>query len=189
MICYDDEYWKAIPGYNSLYFASNKGRIKSVDMECQNTGRDSNGNPATRVHYGKFLSCKKLTKKGYMRANLLNKCFQWHRLIAMTWIPNPDNKPQVNHIDGNKTNNNVDNLEWCSNQHNRDHAVRTGLHASGERARNKLTTEQVIRIMEAIDTGVRVCDLSRQYNVSRSCIDNIKSRVTWKCISYDKNDK
>lgn len=79
---------------------------------------------------------KKLTqfidKYGYRGVNLKLKG-EWkrylvHRLVAKVYIPNPDNKPQVNHKDGDKTNNHVDNLEWCTNQENRNHAVLNLLH-------------------------------------------------------------
>ena len=82
--------------------------------------------------------------KGYLRVSISKKLVFVHRLVAEKYIPNPNNLPQVNHKDGNKLNNNVENLEWVDNLENRAHAVKTGLHLSGERATNhKLNWESV----------------------------------------------
>lgn len=79
------------------------------------------------------IECKQfLDKYGYKRVNILNKQFLVHRLVAFIYIDNPKNKPQVNHIDGDKTNNNASNLEWVTNQENRNHAVKNGLHKHQE---------------------------------------------------------
>ena len=71
--------------------------------------------------------------KGYLRVGIVGKLRFVHRLVAEKYVPNPDNKPQVNHKDGNKLNNCADNLEWVSNQDNRDHAVKNDLVIHGER--------------------------------------------------------
>lgn len=79
---------------------------------------------------GRWLQPLNLTK-GYQGTRLYHegkgKTFKLHRLVALAYIPNPDNLGQVNHIDGDKLNNTVSNLEWCSNQENHDHAIETGL--------------------------------------------------------------
>lgn len=68
--------------------------------------------------------------RGYAQVQLGNRTVKIHRLVALVFIPNPENKPQVNHIDGNKTNNCVSNLEWCDNSENQKHAFKYGLHKS-----------------------------------------------------------
>lgn len=91
---------------------------------------DSEGNI-----YSKYYKNKKLTPKvnwdGYHRIQIWknNKCkmIGWHRVVAETWVDNPNNKPFVNHIDGDKTNNNPNNLEWVTQKENIAHAVKTGL--------------------------------------------------------------
>jgi len=83
-----------------------------------------------------FLKLKKSIKHGYFRAELYNKnlnktkkskIFSVHRLVANAYLPNPENKPTINHIDGNKENNCLLNLEWNTSSENRNHAIRTGL--------------------------------------------------------------
>ena len=96
------EEWRAVPGYEGLYEVSNIGNVRNVR---RNT----------------LLRLTK-TNNGYIRVGLckngIKTGFQVHRLVAQAFIPNPNNLPQVNHLDENKTNNNVDNLEWCTAKYN-----------------------------------------------------------------------
>ena len=102
-----EEIWKQIDGYNGKYEISNFGRLKSYAQDKIN---------------GK-IKCGNVDKKGYRVVYLYDdngngKWYKMHRLVAMTFLENSYNYPQVNHKDENKTNNCVDNLEWCDNDYN-----------------------------------------------------------------------
>lgn len=115
-----EEIWKDIQGYEGLYQVSNLGRVKSLAR------LDTRGQRVSE----KILKLGK-HRAGYFRVNLYKngkmKQYLVHRLVALAFIPNPENKEQVNHIDGNKQNNVIENLEWCTHSENIQHAYRTGL--------------------------------------------------------------
>ncbi len=106
---------KYIEGYEGLYSAEKTGFIYS---------HRKNGWLKGCPDYKGYLVLN-LFKKGGWRKGMNCKV---HRLIAKAFIPNPDNLPQINHKNGDKTDNRIENLEWCTNQQNRDHAVKMGLH-------------------------------------------------------------
>lgn len=117
--------------------------------------------------------------KGYLRVSIGGKLKFVHRLVAEKYIPNPENYEQVNHIDGNKMNNSIENLEWVSNQKNRDHAVKTGLHLQGEDCSwAKLNWEKVEYIREHLELSVK--DLAQEFNVSPATIRDVRNYKTWK---------
>lgn len=120
----EKEIWKDIPEYEGLYQASNLGRIRSLAKKRKN-GNNS-------FYYQKDIILKQqLRKNGYLYIFLWKennkKQFSIHRLVATTFISNKTKNPQVNHKDGNKLNNNIDNLEWCTVSYNNKEAYRIGI--------------------------------------------------------------
>jgi len=108
-----------------------------------------------------------------------------HRLLAITFIPNPENKPCVNHIDGNKLNNSLDNLEWCTYYENNRHALDTGLRPTTKGTQTwtcKLKEEDVLEIRRLYESGIKRRFLAKQFLVSRDNISSIVSRESWKHI-------
>lgn len=119
-----DEIWRDIKGYEKYYQVSNLGNIKGLDRII------AYKNGLNRLYKGISLK-QELTKDGYKRVVLMKegkkKRFMVHRLVAIAFIRNVYNKPYVNHLDGNKSNNVVSNLEWCTNSENMLHADRINL--------------------------------------------------------------
>ena len=163
---------------NPQYLVSDTGKILSqITDRFIGTNKDAYG-------YHRF-SCK------------VNDCYKHipvHRAVAITWIDNPDNLPFVNHKDGNKENNSVSNLEWCTDRYNKNHAKELGLISKGKDHWNtKLTDEVVHLICEMFAYGFTTGDIVNKFGVSRGTALNIRGRRTWTHISnyyvWDKKNK
>ena len=112
-----EEIWRPVMGYEGFYEVSNQGRVRSVDRY------DNNNHFRKGELMNLFYGCGYLrvifSKNGIVKKHLV------HRLVAQAFIPNPLSLPQVNHIDENKSNNNVDNLEWCTAKYNINYGLRS----------------------------------------------------------------
>ena len=161
------EIWRDIRGYEGDYQVSNFGRIKSF----------KNG-------VAKILSV--ITRGLYqvvsLHKNGKGKMFLVHRLVAQAFLPNPDNLPEVDHLNGDKTDNRVENLEWVTYSENSKRAFQNGQHAPirGEKhVKAKLTNEQANYIRENPDNLTRK-QLAERFNVHVNTIYRIQKMLTYK---------
>lgn len=173
------EIWKDVKGYEGLYQVSNIGKVKSL-------------------HYNKEkILADRFDKKGYLSVRLFkngkSKIFKTHRLVAQAFIPNPINKEQVNHINGVKSDNRVENLEWCTNYENCVHAHLNGLvakpnpHRCEDAYNSKLKVDDVIYIRKnyvPYSKEFNSTKLSKKFNVSTSLVLSIAKGERWK---YDEH--
>jgi len=172
------EIFKDIKGYEGLYQVSNLGRVKSLPKEVVIY---NGGSYKTKV---KFLKPKLCNHYGYLTFNLNGKFKKQHRLVAEAFIPNPENKPQVNHIDSDKTNNTIDNLEWVTASENTIHAYKNKLIKNNpykgiDNNGSKFTKEDIITIRNSNDTQRAI---GKKYGVSHVVIGRIINNKSYKNI-------
>lgn len=177
------EQWKEIKGNREIYEVSNFGNVRTKDREGAR-GRNIKGHVLAQHD----------NSNGYPRCDMnvdgKPKSYLIHRLVANLFIPNPDNKPFVNHIDGNKHNNTVNNLEWCTRSENEKHAWRTGLKhdiaTKGElHGMHKLSKKDVecIRKHHVRNGGtMKTSELARKFNMNPQTITDIVSERIWRNI-------
>lgn len=161
-----NEKWKKIEGVDK-YFISNLGRVRSF------------------ARYKKGIIKKQFDRNGYLAVRINGRKVEYeyiHRLIAEHFIPNPKNKFCINHRDGKKRNNDLRNLEWCTELENRAHAKKNGLYAHSERAaKSKLKKQEVLDIRELYKTGIfTMKELGNEYGVNTSSIFSIVHRKHWR---------
>lgn len=175
-----EEIWKDVTGWEGLYQVSNHGRVKSMERKML----DRRG--GLKHYKSRVRKINVVVKKKYkcLTVNLAisgrYKTEIVSRLVAKHFIPNPLNKEQVNHIDGDSTNNYVGNIEWATRKENAEHSSKNGLVAFGERTGGvKLSDNQVIQIRKSKLSRRR---LAERFSVSQTCVRAVIKRITWKHI-------
>lgn len=162
-----NEEFRDIKGYEGLYQVSNYGRVKTIKIR-----NSVNIHNQTKI----LKQCE--SKFGYYIVNLSNKSQRVHRLVALTFIPNLKNYYCVNHIDGNKHNNKIDNLEWCTSSYNNYEAYRLGLKQGSFKnkyGKNNPNSKKIIRYdlyKNKIDEWYGTGDIKRKLGYSPISILN-----------------
>ena len=173
------EIWKDIKDYEGLYQISNLGNVKSLIRSSTNA----------------IIMKPKLSTSGYYSVMLYkdgtHKTFYVHRLAALSFIPNPDNKPQVNHKDGNKLNNTLENLEWVTISENQKHAISHGLRTPspmigkfGKLNHNSKPILQCDTEGNVIRKWDSISDAARYYGCSQNSISNVLVGNRKKCKGF-----
>ena len=179
----EDEIWKDVVGFEGRYSVSNYGRVANTKPYTKRTMRNK-----------KLKSNKRLDilipdiSRTYLHVKLYSnyrmKHFYLHRLVATAFIPNPENKSHINHIDCNKFNNYISNLEWCTHKENMEHSSKNGMVCNGEGRPNHVLTEEDVRSIrrESIPWVVTNSMLGDKYKVTPSLICMIVSKKRWKHV-------
>lgn len=158
------EEFKPIEGYNGKYYISNTGRVFVTDYRGQKVWNEMKA----RLIRGYFAVGLRIYKNG----RSIQTLHKVHRLVAQHFIPNPENKPTVNHIDGNKQNNIVTNLEWATVAENTRHAYRTGLERTWW---TKELAIVAINLLENYNYGY--ADVARLFGIPSNCRSGAYSSV------------
>lgn len=172
-----EEEWRYIDGTNEKYQISNFGRIRSL-YKVRNNKRFYN------IRYLKWT----LSTKGYYQTRLcvnghMIALLRAHRAVAIAFLPNPNNLPQVNHKDGNKLNNHIDNLEWCTNKENAIHAKNHKLNSALLSRGNNYNAKPVLQYDV---NGQFIAEFACMADAAEACGLKDTSRIKDACLNWNK---
>jgi hypothetical protein len=167
-----EEIWKSVIGFNSFYEVSNYGNVRSINRIVI---RETIKGFENLNYTGRILK-QYQEKSGYLMVRLSSNCngktIRVHRLVAMVFIENPENKQTINHKDGNKLNNNYCNLEWATQLENNQHAIKNGLikRNKTKAINQKISVSQFSLEMVFIKRWDSVTQICKELNFSSSSI-------------------
>lgn len=178
-----EEIWKDVVGFEGYYRISNLGNLKSVD-------RIVRVSIASQRIVRSQAIIPHVDYLGYKRVRLCKNGPKFHakihRLVCQAFLPNPENKPHVNHKNSNPSDNRLENLEWCTQSENMLHCFREGGRmpkmGSGN-GKSKLTEDSVLKIRELFDNGTRKFILAKMFFVDSKTIRDILLNKTWKHLN------
>lgn len=177
----EGELWRPAVGFSDRYYVSNMGRVFTTSAH----GKKNN---PTIMKLAQDFDARR-GRLGYMRTTLDRTHIRVHRVVAATWVPNPENKPLVNHKNGNKADNRAANLEWCTSSENQLHAYDTGLEKpmrGNENPKTKLTEAQVRRFKREWAMRPRLKSrkaYAEEFGVSEAAIKDIVRGRSWSWLT------
>jgi hypothetical protein len=170
------EIWKKIPGFEGHFKASNTGKIKRLAY----TRVTKNGNS---MRFKEKILSQSNGRGGYQLVSILNTTQRVHRMVALAFLPNLENKSQVNHKDGNVKNNNIKNLEWVTAQENAQHASNVLLSRHGSKnGRAKLTVNKVKEARKRSSQGESALKLAKEFKVDHSTMLDCVNYKSWTSV-------
>ncbi|GKX60180.1 NUMOD4 domain-containing protein [Leminorella grimontii] len=175
-----------VVGWEGLYEVSRCGSVRSIDrtiVRADGSKQSFKGRELKHFSNSKGYSVVRLSDDSHGRRMIA----MVHRLVAEAFIPNPDKKPEVNHIDGVKSNPNACNLEWVTPKENRKHAWNTGLrnrthlplHRGEQKANSKLTDKDVMEIRRLRSQGLSYIKLAKKFSVSKKTAMFAAKGLSW----------
>lgn len=183
----EEEEWRPVVGYEGYYEVSDLGRVKSLTRTIEFKG----GREVTLK--GKMIKPGKHST-GYLvvglNKNHIQEMKRVHRVVAEAFIPNPENKPQVNHLNGIKTDNSLINLEWNTVKENIRHAFDTGLNKRGEmHYGTQLMKWEVLEVCDLLDfTKMTLAEIAVKFNTSRNTITSVNLGNSWNWLTSRKGN-
>lgn len=174
------EVWKDIIGYEGLYQVSNFGRVKSLQRKASGRKNIVNERMLKPQFNGEYYHFG-ISKNGIQKIVLI------HRIVASHFIPNPENKPEVNHLNGDKSCNEDWNLAWATEKENCKHAreVLNKKPGTGIWNQRKLTEAMVVDILAMYNTGSSQVEIAKNYNITKRNINDVIKRRIWKQVNIE----